>query len=174
MDIDVDDLSMIEISADGPLSLTCDACHVQIYGTAYPVTFIVLSHAIRLAQQHVREAHGRPHPTGSWLHRAIEARREHLRPDITDGEPITERAVFTQRDVDPLGRGNATQHEGGGVCGAWQPPHPGLVPYMCSMDVGHDGAHRAYAFGGLVAGWPNVQAPDLQKCDESSLRSDGS
>jgi hypothetical protein len=41
---------------------------------------------------------------------------------------VTERAVFTQRDVDPLGRGDAAQQvHGGGPCW-WHlppcPPHP--------------------------------------------------
>jgi hypothetical protein len=48
-----------------------------------------------------------------------------------------------------------TDIRAGGICGEMGPrPAPGLVPYMCSLEAGHDGDHKAILDGDLLDSWP--------------------
>lgn len=51
------------------------------------------------------------------------------------------------------------------VCRAQQPPRPDQpISYLCCLDRGHEGAHRAYVFGEegveMVGGWPQHLDPE--------------
>lgn len=172
MAIDVDNFSMINVHADryGALSLVCldhDLVWEQLSGGD-----VSLARLIDGAQQHVRELHdGAPHSTcveitgHAEMVAGTRAWAHGKGCPTTDGEAITERAGFTQRDVDPLGRGDTAQRERpDGACkvtlerlGAW-PAHTCPPMDACSCPI-----REACVF---------EQASDQAKRDENTLRSE--
>jgi hypothetical protein len=71
--------------------------------------------------------------------------------------PPADVAVVRPDDIEQRTYRRDAEHK----CQEWQPrQHPGSATlYRCSLDLGHDGAHRAYVDGGLVAGWPRRPDP---------------